>query len=130
MRNHFEQFRERLERERQRLRSELQLQEMPGEEREGSPYNKREESAAETFDLEKRLASVQHLQGQLADVEHALEKLAQGTYGQCDSCSQPIPLDRLEAIPQANLCLACKGRQPVRNGLKPLAAGQSRQVRI
>ena len=43
----------------------------------------------------------------LARVERALSKLDEGTYGYCDGCGGPIPQDRLEAMPDAVLCMAC-----------------------
>ena len=46
-----------------------------------------------------------------AGVEHALRKFEEGTYGLCDSCGQPIDPARLEALPQASLCLSCKAKQ-------------------
>jgi RNA polymerase-binding transcription factor DksA len=76
--------------------------------REGSPFGKREEEATESFELEKRLALEQQLRDHLAEVEHALRKLDEGTYGLCDGCGQPIAPDRLEALPQASLCVNCK----------------------
>ncbi len=39
----------------------------------------------------------------LADVDRAIAKLDEGTYGICDSCGEPIPAERLEAIPSAVL---------------------------
>ncbi len=60
--------------------------------------------------LEKRLAVAKQIKDQLAEVEHALQKFAQGTYGSCDICGKPIPPDRLEAHPQASLCLECKSK--------------------
>lgn len=78
------------------------------ERREGSPFGKREEEATETLELEKRLALENRIRQELAKVEHALEKIEQGTYGTCDNCGQPIPRERLEALPWANLCLSCK----------------------
>jgi RNA polymerase-binding transcription factor DksA len=81
------------------------------ERREGSPFGKREEEATEAFELEKRLAFERRLREQLAEVEHALAKFDQGTYGICDICGQSIDRARLEALPQANLCLSCKAKQ-------------------
>jgi DnaK suppressor protein len=40
-------------------------------------------------------------------IERALAKLAEGTYGVCDRCGQPIPAARLEAAPESVLCVAC-----------------------
>jgi len=83
----------------------------PPQSREGSPFGKREEEADEVFELEKRLAFEKRLRATLTEVEHALQKYEAGTYGLCDSCGQDIERARLEALPQANLCLNCKARQ-------------------
>ena len=56
----------------------------------------------------ERIAQVdaaQRLDAKLRDVERALVKLDQGTYGACDVCGRPIGSERLEAIPWAVLCL-------------------------
>ncbi|MGB6872830.1 MAG: TraR/DksA C4-type zinc finger protein [Dehalococcoidia bacterium] len=81
------------------------------ERKEGSPFGKREEEADEASELEKRLALEERLGESLNDVEHALQKYEAGTYGLCDSCGQAIEQARLEAIPQASLCLSCKAQQ-------------------
>jgi len=81
------------------------------ERREGSPFGKREEEATESYELERRLTLEKSIREQLASVEHALQKFEDGTYGSCDNCGKPIPPERLEALPQATLCLDCKARQ-------------------
>lgn len=48
--------------------------------------------------------------GERADVDAALQRVADGTYGVCASCGRPIPAARLEARPMASLCVACAGR--------------------
>ncbi len=104
--------RERLETERARLTAELeQLKsgvQASDERREGSPFGKREEEATEALELEKRLALERRTKEQLARVEHALLKIEKGTYGRCDNCGQPIDPARLEALPEASLCMKCK----------------------
>jgi DnaK suppressor protein len=40
-------------------------------------------------------------------IERALHKLAEGSYGVCDRCGEPIPAARLEAAPESVLCVAC-----------------------
>jgi len=111
----FNQLRSRLESERKRLTEELEQLKAgtrPAEERrEGSPFGKREEEATEALELEKRLALDKRIKGQLAEVEHTLRKFEEGTYGLCDICGQSIDPARLEALPQANLCLNCKAHQ-------------------
>lgn len=42
-------------------------------------------------------------------IERALEKIAEGSYGICDSCGNPIPEKRLEAAPESVLCVTCAG---------------------
>ena len=111
----FNLLRSRLESEQRRLNKELEqliASARPSEERrEGSPFGKREEEATESLELEKRLALEKRIREPLAEVEHALQKFQEGTYGLCDSCGQPIDPARLEALPQASLCLNCKARQ-------------------
>jgi len=108
-------LRSHLENEQKRLMEQLEQLEadaQPAEERrEGSPFGKREEEATESFELEKRLALEKQTRDQMAAVEHALSKFEEGTYGLCDLCGQPIDPARLEALPQANLCLSCKAMQ-------------------
>ncbi len=114
MTTNFKQLRSRLKSEQKRLLGEfeqLKANIRPSEvRREGSPFGKREEEATESFELEKRLAVEKQVRDHLAEVEHALDKFEKGTYGLCDSCGQPIATDRLEALPQASLCVNCKAK--------------------
>lgn len=108
-------LRTRLESEQKRLADEmeqLRIAAYPSEERrEGSPFGKREEEATESLELERRLALEKQIREQLADVEHALSKFDEGTYGNCEICGKPIAPERLEALPQAKYCVACKELQ-------------------
>jgi len=118
-------LRTRLENERARLLQELeQLQASAptsDERREGSPFGKREEEATETLELEKRLAMERRIKEEMVGVEHALSKFENNTYGFCDVCGQAIDPDRLEALPQASLCLNCKTQQGKNAKGKPLS---------
>lgn len=111
----YKELRSRLESERKYLLEELEqllANAQPiDERREGSPFGKREEEATETSELEKRLALEKRTRDVLSAVEHALKKFEQGTYGLCDKCGQPIIPERLEALPQASLCLECKEKE-------------------
>ncbi len=108
-------LRSRLESEKKRLTEELEQLKATRpnveERREGSPFGKREEEATESFELEKRIALEKRILDQLAGVEHALQKFKEGTYGKCDDCGKEISPERLEALPQASLCLDCKARR-------------------
>ena len=59
----------------------------------------------ETFEREKDLSILEQVEAELADVEHALRRLDEGTYGTCEIDGKPIPDERLEAVPAARLCL-------------------------
>ena len=115
MTTNFNLLRSRLESEQKRLSEQLKQLEASGlsaeERREGSPFGKREEEAAETMELEQRLALEKRIKEQLAAVEHALHKFEEGTYGLCESCGQPIDPARLEALPHARRCMSCKAQQ-------------------
>jgi len=111
----FAELYERLKKEKAELLEKLEelrtLGQPSTERKEGSPFGKREEGADEASELEKRMALEERLRESLNEVEHALQKYEAGTYGLCDSCGQPIERGRLEAIPQASLCLSCKAQQ-------------------
>lgn len=46
----------------------------------------------------------------LREVDEALERVKDGTYGVCVDCEKPIPVKRLEAFPSAKRCVECKSR--------------------
>ncbi|MFH1651999.1 MAG: TraR/DksA C4-type zinc finger protein [Chloroflexota bacterium] len=99
---------------------QLQASQSTAEERrEGSPFGKREEEATEALELEKRLVLEKRIREDLAAIEHALEKFEKGTYGRCDECDLPIDPERLEALPQASLCLSCKSKHAKNAKPKP-----------
>jgi RNA polymerase-binding transcription factor DksA len=42
------------------------------------------------------------------DAARALQRMAEGTYGRCENCHQPIPLGRLRAVPDVRYCTRCR----------------------
>jgi len=56
-------------------------------------------------------AREEQLRQRIAELEDALERLQEGTYGICESCGQPIDIERLEALPQTRLCIDCAREQ-------------------
>lgn len=110
-----DEIRQRLREERKRLIAEIEQSTVEAshsrQNSEGSPFGKREEEAGVTFEIEKRAALENHLQYQLREVENALRKFEEETYGLCDNCGKPINPARLEALPQSTLCLDCKAQQ-------------------
>jgi RNA polymerase-binding transcription factor DksA len=76
----------------------------------------------ETFEREKDISILEQVEAELADVEHALRRLEEGTYGICEACGQPIDEARLEALPAARFCL--KDQAAAEQDLRrPTAAG-------
>lgn len=65
----------------------------------------------------------------LEEINHALEKILENTYGKCESCSNPINRARLEAIPTALLCMECKQQEEV-EGMGGQIRRQERVQRI
>ncbi|MDX6230420.1 MAG: DnaK suppressor protein [Frankiales bacterium] len=65
------------------------------------------EGATIAFDRQQVDAIRSHAQHRLADLDHALEQLAQGRYGICESCGEPIAAERLAARPAARTCIGC-----------------------
>jgi phage/conjugal plasmid C-4 type zinc finger TraR family protein len=56
-------------------------------------------------------AIVGTLRDTLNEIDDALRKLEAGTYGLCESCGEPIPEARLEAMPSARLCISCASKR-------------------
>ena len=57
--------------------------------------------------MELMLGLASNQQKLLQQVNEALARIEDGTYGFCQMCGKPIPQARLEAIPEAELCLNC-----------------------
>lgn len=64
-----------------------------------------------TQERSRLIAVVETLRSNLKDVERALERIDDGTYGLCERCGKPIDPDRLEARPWALLCMDCKQKR-------------------
>ncbi len=57
-------------------------------------------------EISSKMAEVESRE--LVQIEGAIERIRQGTYGQCDICSGKIPLARLNALPYALTCIECQ----------------------
>lgn len=55
----------------------------------------------------------------LAQVDQALARIAEGTYGICDNCAKPIAPERMEANPHATLCIQCQSKSEKRQVSRP-----------
>lgn len=65
----------------------------------------------DNFEQEFTLSLMQSEEGTLDRIEGALERIEDGTYGQCEECGTRIPKARLTAIPYATLCVRCASQQ-------------------
>jgi DnaK suppressor protein len=102
-------YRSLLEGERAELRA--QLAELGFGDAGGLSYDS---NFADTSQVTAERGEAEALAGQLrdalAEVEAAIGRLSDGTYGRCERCGQPIAPARLEAKPAARRCIACASR--------------------
>jgi DnaK suppressor protein len=66
------------------------------------------EGGTANVDRELDLHLSAQAQAAVEEIDAALAKIAAGTYGFCESCGNPVPRARLEALPHARLCVSCK----------------------
>ena len=69
-----------------------------------------EEDAVDLQEIDVDQAILDNEKALLAEVQQALARIDNGTYGICTNCGQPIPEKRLEAIPWATLCVTCESK--------------------
>jgi DnaK suppressor protein len=67
-----------------------------------------EEEADEVQEYDNLLSLEHSLELKLKDVDTALEKIENGNYGICEKCGKEIDEDRLQACPEARICMKCK----------------------
>ncbi|MGD1996715.1 MAG: TraR/DksA C4-type zinc finger protein [Anaerolineae bacterium] len=104
-----EELKHRLKEERTRLLE--QTHRLGENEYRGTGYgNHMADDGTETFEQSKGVSLKRNEEVLLEQVEQALGKFEQGTYGICESCGVPIDRARLKAVPYAVYCLACKDR--------------------
>ena len=96
----------RLEDKRVKLETELALMSEPPEATGGISFGKRVgEGTSMAIERIEQVALHDDMQVLLKDVERALAKVDEGTYGKCDVCGAEIPPERLEILPWAVLCV-------------------------
>jgi RNA polymerase-binding transcription factor DksA len=79
----------------------------------GPPGAARADPAARWSDYEAAPEPrAEHARRELAEIDAALARIAQGSYGTCQGCGGPMGLQRLRALPEAKYCVACSGHAP------------------
>ncbi|MDZ7611238.1 MAG: TraR/DksA C4-type zinc finger protein [Candidatus Moranbacteria bacterium] len=68
----------------------------------------REDNVEEIADYSTRVSITESLEKDFKNIESALEKMEQGTYGICENCDEEIPVERLKVYPAAKDCITCK----------------------
>ncbi len=63
------------------------------------------------FEEDLTLTLLESKEQVLAEINRALARMDNGTFGQCEECGKKIPRERLEALPYTGLCLACAQQQ-------------------
>ena len=74
-----------------------------------------EDNAVDFDEIQKEQSIAVNEQALLTEVEAALRRIDEGTYGKCVNCGQPIPEKRLEAIPWAAYDVKCEEQLEKRN---------------
>lgn len=71
----------------------------------------KDEEADDAQEYDNALSLEYTLELKLRDAELALEKIQKGTYGICENCGKEIERERLQAVPEARLCLKCNNEK-------------------
>jgi DnaK suppressor protein len=90
------------------LRQVGELEARQSGEEPSASYDDEGEPETATYERERDLSLLENARDLLDQVERALEKVADGSYGTCESCGKSIEAARLKALPHASLCISCK----------------------
>ena len=71
--------------------------------------------AADTYDRELSMNIASSEQELLYQIDDALKRLDDGSYGVCQQCNQPIAMSRLKAVPYASMCIGCQRSKEQKN---------------
>jgi len=103
----YEELRQRLEDQQVQLIEEIKLFQIDGRDNLGYG-NHQADDATDAFEQAKELSLLQNSERVLAQVQAALARFEQGTYGSCERCGATIDPARLQALPYAALCMVCQ----------------------
>ncbi len=69
------------------------------------------DAGSKTFEREQEQSIAANRHDLITQIERAIRRIDNGTYGLCENCGRPIPKARLQALPMATLDAACKARE-------------------
>lgn len=61
----------------------------------------------DNFEQEFTLSLIESEQVTLGEVDEALKRIAENRFGLCEECTEPVPKERLKAIPYTRYCVTC-----------------------
>ena len=102
-----EESRARLLQDREEVQSELRRLEQVLKERGDYGYGKGDPAV---YQWELNLSLRDQFQRRLEQIQNALQRIEEGSYGQCESCGRDIEQARLAALPFTSLCIDCARR--------------------
>jgi len=70
----------------------------------------------DNFEEELTLDLLENQDQMLEEIDAALARLDQGTFGRCEECQKPIAKERLDALPYTRLCVDCARKSEARGG--------------
>lgn len=70
--------------------------------------------ATDTYDREFSLSLASNERKVIYELDDALKKIEEGTFGICEDCQNLISKNRLKAVPQARLCINCQEKREKR----------------
>ena len=81
----------------------------------GGDFNHMADMGTDNYDQEFTLGLIENEEGEVREIDLALKKIADGTYGLCEGCGCNIPKTRLKALPSARTCVQCKEAEEKRS---------------
>ncbi len=103
-----EETRTSLQRRRAELETELERLTAPPSDTASVSFGKRVgDGTTEAVERLATTATARSMAGAIAEIDRALQKLDEGTYGLCDGCGEVIPPARLEVRPATAFCIDC-----------------------
>jgi DnaK suppressor protein len=73
----------------------------------------------DSFNREMNLAHISNEHGMVYEIDAALKRISEGTFGYCESCEKPIKKSRLKIVPFTRYCIQCKSKEESHPGSKP-----------
>ncbi|MBF0197339.1 MAG: TraR/DksA C4-type zinc finger protein [Planctomycetes bacterium] len=79
----------------------------------GLSLNHLADAGSDTFEVDFSMEQLENKENLLYDIDQALQKIDDGKFGVCDTCSKKISKARLDAIPFASNCVSCQEESEV-----------------